>query len=81
MGCTIIDQMQRRTGPGSCEVCGKRPATRKARFTAQSLESAATMPFDEEAMVETNFEKRLCEECLVALGKAKNVSNLVSERL
>jgi hypothetical protein len=39
------------------------------------------MPFDEEAMVETNFEKRLCEECLVALGKAKNVSNLVSERL
>jgi hypothetical protein len=73
--------MQRRAGPGSCEVCGKRPATRKAKFTAQSLESAATMPFDEEAMMETNFEKRLCEECLVGLQKAKNVSNLVFERL
>jgi hypothetical protein len=80
-GCLIIDRMLRGTGPGSCELCGKRPATRKAKFTAQSLQSVSMMPFDEEAMVETNFEKRLCEECLAALQKAKNVSNLVFERL
>ena len=81
LGLSIIDRMQRRTGLGSCEICGKHPATRRAKFTAQSLQSAATALFDEESMVETNFDKRICEECLASLQNAKNVSNLVFERL
>ena len=69
------------TGPASCEVCARHPATRKAKFTAQYLESSATVSFDEESLREMNFEKRLCEECLASLQKAKNVSNLTFERL
>ncbi len=68
-------------GPGSCEVCARHLATRRAKFTAKYLESSATLPFDEESLREMNFEKKVCEECLATLQKAENVSNLVYDRL
>jgi hypothetical protein len=77
----MIDRLQRRVGTGVCEVCEKHPATRKAKFTAQYLQSTSSMPFDEESLVGMDFEKRVCENCLVSLQKAKNVTNLTFERL
>ena len=73
--------MSRRSGPGTCEVCVKKPATRKAKFTAQYLQTSAMPLFDEESLVTGEFEKRVCEECLVWLQNAKNVTNLTFERL
>ncbi len=77
----IIDRMLRRSGPGMCEVCEKKPATRMAKFTAQYLQSSSMPLFDEEALVASEFEKRVCEECLTSLQNAKNVTNLTFERL
>lgn len=73
--------MLRRSGPGSCEVCERKPATRKVKFTAQYLQSSAMPLFDEESLATGEFEKRVCEECLTSLQNAKNVTNLTFERL
>jgi hypothetical protein len=73
--------MLRGSGPGTCEICEKRPATRKAKFTAQYVQSSAMPLFDEESLVADEFEKRVCEDCLVSLQNAKNVANLTFERL
>jgi hypothetical protein len=73
--------MPRRSGPGMCQVCERKPATRKAKFTAQYLQTSSMPLFDEESLVTGEFEKRLCEECLVFLQNAKNVANLTFERL
>ncbi len=67
--------------PGLCEICGKKPATRKAKFTAQYLQSSSMAMFDEESLVASEFEKRVCEECLGSLQNAKNVTNLKFDRL
>jgi translation elongation factor P/translation initiation factor 5A len=77
----MIDRMQRRSAPGLCEICEKQPATRKAKFSAQYLQSTSVAFLDEEAMVGVELEKRVCEECLNFLQKAKNVTNLTFERL
>jgi hypothetical protein len=77
----LIDQTRRQTGPGSCEVCQKNPATRRSKFTAQYLESTASAIFDEESLVTTDMEKRVCEECLKSLQNAKNITNLTFERI
>jgi len=77
----MIDRMQRRSAPGLCEVCEKRPATRKAKFSAQYLQSTSAAVFDEESLVGVDMEKRVCEECLNNLQSAKNVANLTFERL
>ena len=77
----MIDMMQRRSAPGLCEVCGKRPATRRAKFTAQYLQSTSSPIFDEESLVGVELEKRVCELCLNQLQNAKNVTNLTFERL
>ena len=77
----IIDRMLRRSGPGTCELCEKKPATRKVKFTAQSLQSSSMPLFDEESLVTGEFEKRVCEECLTSLQNAKNVTNLTFDRL
>ena len=81
MVAKIIDRMLRRGGPGTCEICEKKPATRKAKFTAQSLQSSSMPLFDEESLVASEFEKRVCEDCLASLQNAKNVANLTFERL
>lgn len=70
-----------RGGAGLCEVCQRRPATRKARFTAQYLESMPVPPVVEERVVSVQLERRVCERCLANLQKAKNVANLTFERL
>jgi len=80
-GVSMIDMMQRRSAPGLCDVCGKRPATRKAKFSAQYLQSSASPIFDEESLVGVELEKRVCEPCLSQLQNAKNVTNLSFERL
>jgi hypothetical protein len=77
----MIDRMQRRSVPGRCEICEKRPATRKAKFSAQYLQSTSAAMFEEESMVGVELEKRVCEECLNYLQNAKNVANLAFERL
>lgn len=81
MVAKLIDRTQRRSAPGLCEICEKKPATRKAKFTAQYLQSASIALFDEESLVGGEFERRVCEECLSSLQNAKNVTNLTFERL
>jgi len=77
----LIDRMLRRPGAGVCEICEKRPATRKAKFTAQYVQSTLAAIFEEESLVGAELEKRICEECLKSLQKAKNVTGLTFERL
>jgi hypothetical protein len=77
----MIDRVQRRAVPGLCEVCERRPATRKAKFSAQYLQSISAAVFDEESLVGVELEKRVCDECLNHLQNAKNVTNLTFERL
>jgi hypothetical protein len=77
----MIDRMERRSAPGLCEVCGKRPGTRKAKFIAQYLQSTSAAVFEEESLVKVELEKRVCEECLSNLQNAKNVTDLTFERL
>jgi len=77
----MIDQMQRRAATGLCEICGKRPATRKVKFSAQYLQSSSIAVFDEESLVGVELTKRVCEECLQGLQEAKNVTDLTFERL
>lgn len=77
----FFDHMPKRGGPGLCEVCAKNVATRKAKFTAQYLQSSAMAVYDEESLVAGEFEKRVCEDCLQSLQNAKNVSNLTFDRL
>jgi len=77
----VIDQMRRRPGPGLCEMCEKEPATRKAKFNAQYLQSTSAAVFDEESLVGVELTKRVCEGCLKKLQDAKNVTDLTFERL
>ena len=80
-GFELIDRMQRRRGPGTCELCERHTATRKVKFTANYLQSTASAIFEEEGMVDVTLEKKVCEECLTSLQKAKNVTDLKFERL
>ena len=77
----MIDRLQRRSGPGLCEVCEKEPATRKAKFNAQYLQSTSAAVFDEESLAAVELVKRLCEGCLKKLQDANNVTDLTFERL
>jgi len=78
---TLIDRMQRQVGAGTCEVCEKRPATRKAKFTANYVQSSAAAIFEEEALADIILEKKVCENCLTSIQNAKNVKDLTFERL
>lgn len=62
-------------------MCGKEPATRKARFTAQYLQATSAALFEEENLIGVQIEKRVCESCLKKLQDAKNVTDLTFERL
>jgi len=77
----VIDQMRRRPGLGLCEMCEREPATRKAKFKAQYLQSTSAAVFDEESLVDIEMMKRICEGCLKKLQGAKNVTDLTYERL
>jgi hypothetical protein len=77
----MIDRIQRKPGSGVCEVCEKRPATRKVKFSAQYLQTSSAAVFEEESLVAVELEKRICEDCLTSLQNAKNVTNLTFERL
>lgn len=77
----MIDRMQRRSAPRLCEICGKHPATRKAKFSAQYLQSSSMAVFDEESLEGVELTRRVCEECLKGLQDAKNVTDLTFERL
>jgi len=77
----MIDRMERRKAPGLCDLCERRPATRKAKFNAQYLQSTSSSIFEEEALTGVDLEKRICEQCLISLQNAKNVTNLTFERL
>jgi hypothetical protein len=77
----MIDMMQRNSAPGLCEICQKRPATRKARFSAQYLQTTSAAVFEEEGMAAVEVEKRVCDQCLSNLQNAKNVTDLTFERL
>jgi hypothetical protein len=81
MKAPLIDQMQRRSGPASCEVCGRETATRRAKFSAQYLQATSSALFEEESLVGVQLEKRVCEACLRKLQEAKNVTDLIFERL
>ena len=77
----MIDHMRRKPGPGLCEMCEGEPATRKAKFKAQYLQSTSAAVFDEESLVDVEMTKRICEGCLKKLQDAKNVTDLTYERL
>ena len=62
-------------------MCQENVATRKVKFTAQYLQSTSLAIFDEESLATTDFEKRVCEDCLRSLQNAKNVTNLTFERI
>jgi hypothetical protein len=81
VGIPMIDQMQRRSGPGICEICGRHPATKKAKFNAQYVQSSSIAIFEEENVVGVELTKRVCEECSKALQEAKNVTDLTFDRL
>lgn len=66
---------------GLCEVCGKKPATRKVRFSARYLQTTIMGFLEEEALAVAPFEKRVCEGCLANLQAAENVTDLTFERL
>jgi len=78
----MIDSMLRgRNRVGACEVCQKKPATRKARFTALFLQAEPTPLLIEERVSKMEFEKRVCEECAGRLQSMKNVTDLILENL
>ena len=77
----MIDRMIRTSKKGLCELCERRPAAHKVKFTIQFVESLATPPFEEEKLSSADIQKRICEECVKGLGGAGNISNLVVEPL
>jgi len=62
-------------------MCEREPATRRAKFKAQYLQSTSAAVFDEESLVDVEMTKRICEDCLKKLQDAKNVTDLTFERL
>lgn len=78
----MIDSMLRRHDrAGDCEVCQRKPATRRAKFTAHFLQADPTPLLIEERIAKMKFEKRVCDDCLERLQSMKNVADLSSEDL
>jgi|GEM_PF-5910386 len=78
----MIDSMlRRRDSGGDCEVCQRKAATRKARFTAHFLHSEPTPLMIEEHVAKMEFEKRVCDDCAKQLQSMKNVSDLSLDSL
>jgi hypothetical protein len=77
----MIDRMFRTSKKGLCELCEKRIAAHRAKFTTQFVESVVSPPFDEERLSSANLQKKVCEECVKELSNCKNITNLVVEPL
>jgi len=77
----MIDRMFRTSNKGLCELCEKRIATHKAKFTTQFVESLASPPFDEEKLSSAELQKTVCDECVKELRNSKNLTDLIVESL
>jgi hypothetical protein len=78
----MIDSMLRKRDRASdCEVCQRKPATRKARFTAHFLQAEPTPLLIEERVAKMELEKRVCDDCAEQLQSMKNVTDLSLEEL
>jgi len=73
--------LRRRDRASDCEVCQKKPATRRARFTAHFLQGEPTPLMVEERVAKMEFEKRVCDSCAEQLQSMKNVTDLTFETL
>jgi hypothetical protein len=73
--------LRRRNSAGDCEVCEKKPATRRARFTAHFLQGEPTPLMVEERVAKMELEKRVCDDCATQLQSMKNVTDLSLEEL
>jgi hypothetical protein len=51
------------------------------KFTAQYVHSTSAAIFEEESVAGVDLEKNVCEDCLVFLQNAKNVTDITFERL
>jgi hypothetical protein len=80
-GRELIDRMLRQPAPGVCEICERRRAAYKTKFMAQYVQSTSVALLEEETLTGAELEKRVCEECLIFLQNAKNVTRLTSEHL
>jgi hypothetical protein len=78
----MIDSMFRRRDRNSdCEVCQRKAATQRARFTAHFLNAEPTPLMIEEHVAKMEFEKRVCDDCAEQLRNMKNVTDLTLESL
>jgi ribosomal protein L34E len=73
--------LRRHDRANDCEICQKKPATRRARFTAHFLQSEPTPLVVEERVAKTELEKRVCDDCAKQLQGMKNVTDLSLEEL
>ena len=64
-----------------CEVCQRKRATKKARFTAHFLQAEPTPLLIEERVAKMELEKRVCDDCARELQSMKNVTDLSLEEL
>jgi hypothetical protein len=73
----MIDSMLRKREQASdCEMCQRKPATRRAHFTAHFLQAEPTPLLLEERVAKMEFEKRVCDDCAEQLQNMKNVTDL-----
>jgi len=78
----MIDSMFRKPDRASdCEICQRKPATRRAHFTAHFLQADPTPLMIEEKVAKVEFEKRVCDGCADKLQNMKNVTDLSLENL
>ena len=78
----MIDSMLRRSQrSGDCELCQRRPATQRARFTAHFLQADPSPLLVEEHVARMEFERLVCDECAGQLQAMKNVTDLSFESL
>jgi len=73
--------LRKRDRASDCEVCQRKPATRKARFTAHFLQAEPTPLLIEERVAKMELEKRVCDDCAEQLQSMKNVTDLSLEEL
>jgi hypothetical protein len=73
--------LRRRDRASDCEVCQKKPATRRARFIAHFLQAEPTPLLVEERFAKMELEKRVCDDCARELQSMKNVTDLSLEEL
>jgi hypothetical protein len=73
--------LRRRDRASDCEVCQKKPATKRARFIAHFLQAEPTPLLVEERVAKMELEKRVCDDCARELQGMKNVTDLIVEEL